>query len=213
MRLLSWFWSKSFLLDRSFLWLLFLVNAAGTVYGYIWYGNQIVDTIDHHPLWQVIFVPDSPTASLFFTLSLLFFLFPRRKTSRPSAGMLWLRSVLEALGAVSSIKYGIWAVTMIAAGGAQGDPLHWEHYMLVVSHLGMAVEALLFIRFQTFGRVAAMAAACWLLLNDMVDYTYNVYPWLPDVLENDLPAIRSFTIGLTFFSLLATWLCMRFRKE
>ncbi len=31
-------------------------------------GLQMVDTIAESPVWYVFFVPDSPTASLFFTL-------------------------------------------------------------------------------------------------------------------------------------------------
>jgi uncharacterized membrane protein YpjA len=197
-------------MDRSLLWLLFLVNAAGTVYGYIWYGNQLVYTWENHPLWQIVFVPDSPTASLFFTLSLLYMLFPGKSGLQARPGV--IRSLIEAMGVVTSIKYGIWAVTMIAASGAQGDPLQWQDYMLVISHLGMAVEALLYVRFMTFGRVAALAAACWLLLNDFVDYTFTVYPWLPDVLDDELGAIRTFTFGLSVFSLLVTWLALKFRK-
>ncbi|WP_116187360.1 DUF1405 domain-containing protein [Paenibacillus taihuensis] len=192
------------------LWTLFWVNAAGTVYGYIWYGQQIEYTAQYQSLWQIIFVPDSPTASLFFTLSLLFLLFPR--LSKPSGVYIGVRTIVEALGVVTSIKYGFWAVTMILAGGAQGDPLEWQHYMLMVSHLGMAFEAMLFIRFFVFGRFAAFLALIWLLLNDTIDYTYYVYPWLPDVLENDVSAIQSFTMGLSIVSTLLTWLFISLRK-
>ncbi|WP_125666137.1 DUF1405 domain-containing protein [Paenibacillus baekrokdamisoli] len=189
---------------------LFLVNALGTVYGYIWYWDQMQYTLDHHPLWRVVFVPDSPTASLFFTLSLLYLLFPQ--FTKSSSVLRLLRPIIEALAVVTSLKYGIWAVTMILAGAAQGDHLVWEHYMLIVSHLGMAIEGLLFVRFMVFGRLAAFFALLWLLLNDTVDYTFGVYPWLSDVLEDDLNAIQTFTIGLSVFSLLVTWFTLQFRK-
>ncbi len=58
------------LADRRVLWLLFLANAAGTIYGYIWYGWQLRDT----PPAFWLFVPDSPTAILFFLFVLLAFL-------------------------------------------------------------------------------------------------------------------------------------------
>ncbi|QHW30164.1 DUF1405 domain-containing protein [Paenibacillus rhizovicinus] len=203
-------WTRDLLLNRTILWLLFIVNALGTVYGYIWYGSQMEYTVETQSAWQVIFVPDSPTASLFFTLSLLFLLFPR--LVKPSLAGIVFRSLIEALGVVTSIKYGIWAVTMIMAGGAQGDHLQWEHYMLMVSHLGMAIEAMLFVRYMVFGRFMAFIALVWLLVNDTVDYTFFVFPWLPDVLENDLNAIQSFTMGLSVFSLLVTWLLIAFRK-
>lgn len=119
MSLIASFWSRSFLTSRPMLWLLFVVNALGTVYGYIWYWQQIEYTIDNHPLWQVIFVPDSPTASLFFTLSLLYLLFP--VLNRQTSALIWIRPLIEALAVVTSLKYGLWAVTMIAAGAAQGD--------------------------------------------------------------------------------------------
>ncbi|OBZ17549.1 DUF1405 domain-containing protein [Bacillus sp. FJAT-26390] len=208
--MLSYFWSREFLLSRPFLWLLFIVNLGGTVYGYIWYESQLVATLETHPLWQIVFVPDSPTASLFFTIALLYFLFPPRK----SYGLVKVgRSIIEALAVVCSVKYGIWAVSMIVAGAWQGAELHWQHYMLIASHLGMAFEALLFFRFMKAGVVALIAATCWLLLNDTVDYTFGIYPYLADELNDDLSAVRAFTYGLSFFSLGAALLVWRFRKK
>ena len=58
--------------NKKMLWLILLCNILGTLYGYIWYGGQLSVTD-----WQYkIFVPDSPTASLFLcivfvTISLL----------------------------------------------------------------------------------------------------------------------------------------------
>nr|WP_221401230.1 DUF1405 domain-containing protein [Paenibacillus phyllosphaerae] len=188
------------------MWLLFVVNTLGTIYGYIWYGEQLQFTLENHPAWQLVFVPDSPTASLFFTLSLLYLLFPLK----PQAGLAArvLRQIIEALGVVTSIKYGIWAVAMILAGAAKGDQLVWQQYMLIVSHLGMAIEALLYARFFVFGRIAALAATCWLWLNDTVDYHYGVYPWLPEVLDEIVSTVRNFTYGLTLFSFLLTLLAL-----
>ncbi|WP_141501775.1 DUF1405 domain-containing protein [Paenibacillus luteus] len=208
--MLAYFWSREFLLSRAFLWPLFLVNLGGTIYGYIWYESQLIDTLDNHPLWQIVFVPDSPTASLFFTLALLYFLFPSR---HPSALAKVGRSIIEALAVVCSVKYGIWAVSMILAGAWQGAELNWQHFMLMASHLGMAFEALLFFRFMKAGLAALVVATGWLLLNDTVDYTYGVFPYLADQLDDDLNAVRAFTYGLSFFSLVAAVLVWRFRKK
>ncbi|MBD2869682.1 DUF1405 domain-containing protein [Paenibacillus arenilitoris] len=208
--MLSAFWSRDFLLNRSFLWLLFIVNLLGTIYGYIWYEGQLADTLQHHPLWRIVFVPDSPTASLFFTLTLLYWLFPPRDPNRVAAAG---RSVIEALGVVCSVKYGIWAVAMIVAGAWQGAELHWQHYMLMASHLGMAFEALLYYRFMRAGIAALLVGTGWLLLNDTVDYTFGIFPYLADELDDDLPAVRSFTYGLSIFSFAAAWLVWRFRKQ
>ncbi|MFP3472625.1 DUF1405 domain-containing protein, partial [Micrococcus sp. SIMBA_144] len=66
--------------------------------GYYWYGWQLADT---EPIF-LLFVPDSPTASLFFCFVLLAFLFKKN----------W--PLMEGLAAVTLFKYGIWAVVMNA---------------------------------------------------------------------------------------------------
>ncbi|WP_042162377.1 DUF1405 domain-containing protein [Paenibacillus gorillae] len=207
---LSWFWSRSFLMNRGMLWLLFVVNLLGTIYGYIWYGNQLEDTLAHNPLWQIVFVPDSPTASLFFTLVLLYFLFPPKSSSKWINGT---RMIIEGLAVVTSVKYGIWAVAMIVAGGWQGDPLNWQHGMLSISHLGMALEVLLYARFMRAGGIAAFIGTLWLLLNDTVDYQFGVFPWLAEVLMDDLPQVELFTYCLSIFSFIVGWLALRARKQ
>ncbi|AWB44991.1 DUF1405 domain-containing protein [Paenibacillus sp. CAA11] len=196
--------SRRFLLSKPILWLLFGANLLGTVYGYVWYGSQLKDTVLHYPLWTVIFVPDSPTASLFFTLSLAFLLFENK-----IGHWYGIRSLIEGLGVVTSVKYGIWAVSIIFAGQHYGDVLVWEDGMLTISHLAMAIEALLFVRFFHVGSWMIMTAGLWTLLNDTVDYTYGVYPWLPVQLESRLIGVQNFTFGLTVFSILATWLAVK----
>jgi uncharacterized membrane protein YpjA len=207
---ISLFWSKSFLLNRPFLWLLFVVNLLGTIYGYIWYDSQLEWTAANKPLWTIPFVPDSPTASLFFTMALLYLLFPIKHPSTFARGA---RVWIEALAVVCSVKYGVWAVAMIVAGAAQGDVLNWTHYMLMASHLAMAVEGLLYFRFMRAGTAALGVALVWLLLNDTVDYTLNVNPWLPDELEDDRGAVELFTYGLSLASFAAAWFAGRLRKQ
>lgn len=202
---ISFLWSREFLSKRSILWLLLVCNVLGTIYGYIWYGAQMADTVEHGYIWQVVFVPDSPTASLFFSLALLLLLYPPR-----SLGGALFQQFIEALAVVTSVKYGIWAVVMIFAGQAQGDVLAWQDWMLVASHTAMAVEALLFVRLFHFRWTALTGAIAWTLLNDTVDYTYGVFPWLPGPLYDDLPAVQLFTYLLTLFSGFAGWIFMKY---
>lgn len=184
---------------RGVIWLLFIVNFLGTVYGYIWYGNQLEFTAENHPAWLLPFVPDSPTASLFFTIALLLMLYPPKGLK----GTL-VREIIEALAVVTSVKYGIWAVSMIFAGGYQGDAVGWKDWMLVVSHTGMAVEALIYARFFSFRRMLPLAVL-WTLANDMVDYSVGIYPWLPSELDDDITKVQNFTIILTLLSAAAAW--------
>ncbi len=84
----------SWLANRQMLALLLLINIFGTAYGYYWYGSQLENT----PAIFLAFVPDSPTASLFFVFVLLGFLLRRNF------------GLMEALAIITLFKYGIWAV-------------------------------------------------------------------------------------------------------
>src|SRR5699024_11627669 len=119
---------KFILVHRQFLILLFFINLFGTIYGYYWYKSQLAIT----PTLFIPFVPDSPTATLFFYIFLLFFIFNKNVP------------YIEALAITSLIKYGVWAVVMnIFTLIVTGD-LRWEGYMLMVSHGLMAVQGILY---------------------------------------------------------------------
>ncbi|MFM9326932.1 DUF1405 domain-containing protein [Paenibacillus mesotrionivorans] len=192
---------------------LFWINALGTVYGYYWYWGQLQEVWDTKPAWMVLLVPDSPTASLFFTLAIgWLWLAPERRLSNPNT--LIIRSFVEVFAVVTSFKYGIWAVAMIFGGQAQGDILNWQHYMLVASHLGMAAEALLYARFFRVRPGTLAAVAFWTLYNDLADYRFGIYPYLPNVLDDDLTVIQAFTMLLSVTGLcLAWWICGRRKRS
>ena len=97
--------------QRRFLLLLFVINLLGTLYGYYWYRYQLAQT----PLPYLPFVPDSPTASLFFTIVLWLYL---RRRNNP---------YIEAFAAVTLFKYGIWAVAAIFAGAWLLEPSIASH--------------------------------------------------------------------------------------
>ncbi len=200
---LRWYWSRECLLHPAVLTLLMIFYIPGTVYGYYWYKNQLAQVWHDQPHWQIIFVPDSPTASLWFALAVLW-LWIAPKPPR-SGWISVLRGIVEALGVVTSVKYGIWATAVIIAGYAQGDSLDWTSWMLMVGHTAMALCALLYARFFSFGRGALFAAAAWTFLNDTVDYTFGVYPYLPGELHDDVAEVAWCTIALTAFSIVAGW--------
>lgn len=95
------------------------------------------------------------------------------------------------------------------AGGAQ----NWQDWMLIASHSAMAIEALLYVRFFGFRWGALVIAALWTLLNDTMDYTYDIFPWLPASLMDHLDGVRNFTVGLTLVSILCAWLALRQAKR
>jgi len=210
MKLSFWF-SPALLLNRSFLWLLFIVNFAGTIYGYMWYENQLIWTIEQKDSWMLPFVPDSPTASLFFSIAVLYLLFPPKGEN---VFVRWARDIINALAVVCSFKYGVWATAIIIAGAAQGDTLNWQSYMLMASHLAMAFEIMLYARFMKLSLTSFIIATAWLLLNDTMDYTFGIYPWLPTSLHNHVNTVMLFTYLLSIFSLLVGVVSWKmFRKQ
>ena len=151
---------KFILFHKSFMWLLFIVNLFGTLFGYYWYQSQLEIT----PPIFLIFVPDSPTASLFFTIALFGWLLKLNF------------KLIEALALITLVKYGLWAVVMNIWTQVETGPIGFEGWMLVVSHFAMALQAVLYIPFYRFKWIHVLLAAIWTLHNDVIDYAFGQMP-------------------------------------
>jgi uncharacterized membrane protein YpjA len=172
------------LADKKILILLFIINIFGTIYGYYWYGYQLRET----PGIFLPFVPDSPTASLFFVFVLFAFLL------RTNWGL------IEALAIVSLFKYGIWAVVMNILTLYTTGYLPWEGYMLIASHFGMALQGILYAPFYRIKVWHLVVAAIWLVHNDIIDYVFDMMPRYSDLmLYKD--EIGYFTFWLSILSI------------
>jgi uncharacterized membrane protein YpjA len=173
---------------KEFLILLLIINVFGTIYGYYWYGYQLEET----PPIFLAFVPDSPTASLFFCFVLIAFLLKKN----------W--PFVEALALLTLFKYGIWAVVMnILTLQVQGS-LHWTGYMLIASHLAMAIEGLLYSPYYRIKWKHIILAALWTLHNDVIDYVFFMYPNYSS-LDQFVPQIGYFTFWLSIVSIMITY--------
>jgi uncharacterized membrane protein YpjA len=195
--LVYWRWFIDLLGHRSTIWLLFVVNFLGTIYGYIWYKNQLAETV----WWLWPFVPDSPTASLFFTIVLFAFILRKH----------W--PLIEAFAAVTLFKYGIWASVMIIWTGALGGELYWQHYMLLFSHLGMALQALLYSPYLSFRFKHLFIVSIWTLTNDVLDYSIAIFPWLDQRLYPYLSTVYVFTLGLSLVSILIFFFSVVYKNQ
>ncbi|MGA5690430.1 DUF1405 domain-containing protein [Cytobacillus pseudoceanisediminis] len=177
-------WIYPLLGSRAMLILLLVINTAGTIYGYVWYKWQLVDT----PPIFLPFVPDSPTASLFFMFVLIAFLL----------GKNW--PLFEALAVVTLIKYGIWAVVMNLLVFQETGELDPVALMLIFSHGAMAVQGVLYAPFYRFKLWHLVITAIWTLHNDVIDYVFFMLPRYP-ILNLYTPQIGYFTFWLSIFSL------------
>lgn len=175
---------RSLLIHPLFLLALFIINVIGTLYGYWWYQVQLVDT----PIHFLLFVPDSPTASLFFCIFLFFFMQGKNVP------------YIEALGLVTLFKYGIWAVAMnILTLIVEGD-LVWQGYMLIASHGAMALQGLLYAPYYKIKLRHLLVAAVWTVHNDIIDYVYGMMPRYSS-LSNYMDHIGYFTFWLSVVSI------------
>lgn len=173
------------LLHRQFLILLFIVNLLGTIYGYIWYESQLKIT----PLVFIPFVPDSPTASLFFTIFLFFFIFNKNVP------------YIEALAVTTLFKYGIWAVIMNIFTLIVNGSLDWQGYMLIASHGAMAVQGLLYIPYYKIKLKHLTVAGIVLLHNDIIDYVFGMMP-IYSSLTDYMKEIGYFTFWLSILTII-----------
>ncbi len=181
------------LADRKVLWLLLVVNVLGTAYGYYWYGPQLGET----PTIFLPFVPDSPTASLFFCFVLVAFLF---RTNWP---------LFEALAIVTLVKYGIWAVVMNLFVSIVNGGLDLVGYMLIFSHAAMAIQGVLYAPFYKIKPWHLVVTGIWVLHNEMIDYVFDMMPQYHD-LELYTSQIGYFTFWLSIASIAITYyLCLR----
>lgn len=179
---------RQLLIYKPFLIVLFIVNLFGTIYGYLWYESQLKIT----PLMFIPFVPDSPTASLFFTIFLLFFIFGKNIP------------YIEALAVTSLFKYGIWAVVMNLFTLYINGELVWQGYMLIASHAAMAIQGLLYIPYYKIRLKHLTVAGIVLLHNEIIDYVFGMMPIYSD-LTTYMNEIGYFTFWLSIITLLTVY--------
>ncbi|PUB10320.1 DUF1405 domain-containing protein [Paenisporosarcina sp. OV554] len=184
---------KFLLFHKTFMWILLAVNILGTIYGYYWYMWQLEIT---DPIF-LIFVPDSPTASLFFSIALFGWLINRHF------------KLIEALALITLVKYGLWAVVMNIWTQFESGPIGFVGWMLVVSHFAMAVQALLYIPMYKFKWIHVLIAAIWTLHNDVIDYVFGQMPIYRSLSEHTL-TIGYFTFWL---SVVCIWIAITVIKS
>jgi uncharacterized membrane protein YpjA len=181
-------WVKAILKERWFLISLLWVNIFGTIYGYYWYWYQLTET----PWYFLLFVPDSPTACLFFVMVITGFLVKKQS------------GLIEALAAGSLFKYGIWAVGMNLGGFFVGSPLDWINYMLIFSHLGMALQGIVYAPYYRIKGWHIAVAALWLVHNEVIDYVFGMMPKYP-ILAPYQSLVGYFTFWLSVFTIFLLW--------
>ena len=158
---------------------LIVINAVGSAYGYYWYREQLAGT----PLYYWPFVPDSPLSATLFAVALLL--------SLAGSGSILYRAV----ALTASIKYGIWAMVMISHYWLNSGPLELTEAMLWLSHFGMALQGLIYLKTLRLDRRVILLTAFWMVLNDLMDYGMGLHPYLFTEGQAQLALVSA--VGLT----------------
>ena len=145
-----------------------------------------------------IFVPDSPTATLFFCIAIIGWLLGKNY------------KLMEVLALITLIKYGLWAVVMnLLTYFVEG--LGWMGWMLVASHSLMAIQAVLYLPKYRFEGWHIIVAAIWTLHNDVIDYLFGQMPFYRVI--NQYPSeIGYFTFWLSIACILVAIFARRKRE-
>jgi len=162
----------------------------------MWYGGQLSNT---EPIYY-IFVPDSPTASLFFTIAILGWLLGKHF------------KLMEVLALITLVKYGVWAVAMNFLTLFETGELSAAGWMLVCSHALMAVQAILYIPKYTFTFGYVLIGAVWTLHNDVIDYLFSQMP-IYNVINQYVSEVGYFTFWLSIACISIAFYAIKIRKQ
>lgn len=184
---------------RWFLLSLVTVNAAGTVWGVVWYWEQLLAT----PWYFLPFVPDSPGHAALFGVYVWWLATGRAERLGPG------QTFLAWAGVLGVIKYGLWTTIIISQYLlAQGTQPGIEDWMLYFSHGGMAVQGLVYMGRLPRAVMPAALTVLWLSVNDFFDYILYTHPRLP--LPDQVAAAAWANIILTaLVAVIAYWLVNR----
>lgn len=180
------------------------VNLVGIAYGFYYYGFQFEAT--NPLLW--VFVPDSPLAVAYATAALALYEAGRR------------HDVLDALAVVANVKVGLWTAFVLVYYVDHfrifTDPLTSLNFWLFWGHLGMALEAGIFLEdLRPLGPPGWAGVAGWFLLNDALDYGLvdpGYFPGCDGLRPATVPCVAGkeavltwVTVGLTALGLAVAW--------
>ncbi|GAV24747.1 hypothetical protein ciss_06800 [Carboxydothermus islandicus] len=147
---------------KLYVFLLLLVNLFGSIWGYLWYRGQLLK----EPLIFWPLIPDSPLSTTLLTLAFFLMLFGREITG------------LTLWAGMMCFKYGFWALGILMQFWYLSGRIEPVEVMLFVSHLGMIVESIIYVKGIPVTKKAYFFSVIWLILEDVVDWGFGLHPYL-----------------------------------
>ncbi|WP_232688393.1 DUF1405 domain-containing protein [Halobacterium zhouii] len=179
--------------------LLILANCVVVLVGIDFYLPQLLEHRNVF-LWPVIF--DSPLAAAWVTFSLL--------TLSGAGSIAAYRNsrvhvLLNTIAFVSVLKYGVWTLFTLNYFFTAYYPDPVSYFGSLFVHAVMALEAFLLPYYAKTTMWALGVALVWLLVGDVVDYGFGLYPHLRVEQLGVLPGVTAF---LSFASVATAWYCL-----
>ncbi|MDQ2050469.1 DUF1405 domain-containing protein [Natronolimnohabitans sp. A-GB9] len=198
-------------LGLRFAWLVVAINLAGTVFGFWYYRQQLLDTA--MVMWP--WIPDSPMATLLIAVAIAAW--------KLGYELPWL----TALAFFGNVILGLWTpYTLLVfheTYATQTHPLMYQ--FLFWSHLAMVVQAFVLHRITDFPVWGVAVAAVWYTSNLIVDYFVPVLEGPHGVHHTTIPvpqdepmflgadALGVVAAGEVTFTLLALFLALAIRVK
>lgn len=148
--------------QKPYILLLFLINFIGSIWGYWWYWGQLIK----EPLIYWPLIPDSPMSTTLFTLAFLFIFLGREIKT------------LTLLAGAMSFKYGLWALGILMQNWIITGTIAPVEVMLFLSHLGMIVESVIYVKNLSVKKSFYYFTVGWLFFEDLVDWGFGLHPYL-----------------------------------
>ncbi|MCC7352798.1 MAG: DUF1405 domain-containing protein [Anaerolineae bacterium] len=171
---------RLWVLTPSIVALIVAIDLFSFVVGCIfWYGRQLPAT----PWWAWVFVPDCPLFALLGGIAIVGLLTGHRS------------SLFESIVAMGSLKYAIWTIVAWVLYYAEARTMPLVGVVMIVSHIGLAVQGLFILSFVRLDAVVALLSGAWFLLSDYMDYGLGFHPGVPSAAS--LPWMQWHTIAVT----------------
>ncbi|MFB6090242.1 MAG: DUF1405 domain-containing protein [Halobellus sp.] len=171
-------WVEYYLGNPASLGWLLVVDGAAFLLGVSFYVHSEPSLADISSLLYPLF-GDSPTALALATLSVATLL-PRLGGSVTEAPSNRLLELLHTLAFVWLLKYGLWTAVAL---NLRPDlyvgftpALLWEYWGILVTHLFFLLQAASIPYYGKTSREALAVALGLLLVNDVFDYGFGLYP-------------------------------------
>lgn len=196
--------AKTYLNQEASRALLVLANCFVVLVGIDFYLPQL---LEHRNvlLWTVIF--DSPLAVAWFVFSLFTL---SGAGSADAYRDSWVHDLLNTVAFVSLLKYGLWTVFTLNYFFTSYYPDLVSYFGSLFVHVVMAVEAFLISYYGRTKPWALVVALAWLLVGDVADYWFGLYPHLPVEQLGVLPEV---TTTLSVVSVAVAWYCLDSSRE